>query len=223
LRLLPLIALSFLAPAGAHAQLHDIELSLGFGLADRTTSGFGSPWAEQDFDHETGLSIDAGARVYMPDIDACIHAGFGIRGLHTAGWALGVANFAFRTTAADFTFSVRSGCLGLGKWLLTGYGGVSFAVLAANEPAAGAPDLMPGTHVSLGGVIGVDLCLHAGAFFVGPLIELRYGAALDGGAAGRTAIAVVAMRFGVELDLGDGDGDDSEEEHRELDPPPMGY
>lgn len=221
MRLLPLIALSFLVPAGAYAQLHDVELSIGFGLADRTTPGFGSPWAEQDFDHETGLSVDAGARLYVgdPDVDSCIHAGFGVRGLHMAGWALGFANFAFRTTAADFTFGVRSGCLGLGKWLLTGYGGLSVAVLGANEPAPGAPQLMPATHVSLVGVIGVDLSLHAGSFFVGPLIELRYGGALDGGAAGRTAIAVVAMRIGVELEL----ESDDEDQYEERDPPAMGH
>lgn len=220
MRLLPLIASAFFVPAPAAAQFHDVELSVGFGLADRTTSGFGSPWAEQGFDHETGLSVDVGARLYVgdPDVYSCIHAGFGLRALQTAGWALGIASFAFRTTAADFTFSVRSACLDLGKWLLTGYGGVSFVVLGANEPAPGAPELVPATHVALGGVIGVDLSLHAGAFFVGPLIELRYGAALDGGAAGRTAIAVVALRMGAELEFG-GDA----EEHEERDPPAMGF
>ena len=194
------------APAGsASAQLHDVELSVGAGLLDRATAGLA---AGDNLDHETGLAVDVALRFFVGPRDGlspiepggqCIHPGIGLRGVHAAGAALGVAgSYAYRTTLVDVVFALRSACLELGSWLLTGYGGVSLGFGSARDALAdaGAP-----TYTALGGSVGADVSLHVGPFLIGPFVDVRFLAALGGGPASRLSTAEVGLRFGYELDL----------------------
>lgn len=197
-------ALTITSPPRARADVHDLELALGAGLLDRSTSGVGT---DGDLDHELGLALDLGVRAFVGPRDGrspadgghCIHPGLSLRGLHAAGPVLGATgSYAYQTTIIDLAFALRSACLRLGNWLLTGYGGASLAVSSPRDVLgdAGAP-----SFVALGGHVGADLSFHFGPFLIGPFLDVRFTAALGGGPASRLSTAEIGLRMGYELDL----------------------
>lgn len=201
---------SMMAISPAEAQVNDIEIAAGVGLMDRSTSGIG-PEVGDGLGRETGLAVDLDVRVLLgkPGMYQCIHAGFGARGQHMAGEALGLADVGFRVTIADVGFRLRSGCLELGDWLLTGYGGASVAMASADEATIEV------NHTAIGGHVGADLSLHAGSFFFGPFLDVRYMAAFGDGPAERVATATIGLRFGYDLELGRDDDDEDERYERD--------
>ena len=201
----------------ARAQLHDVEIAVGAGLLDRATAGVG---ADDDLDHETGLAVDLSLRFFVGERDGrspadggrCIHPGIGVRGMHAAGAALGVVgSYAYRTTIVDLAFTLRSACLDLGRWLLTGYGGVS---LGFGSPRDALADAGAAAYTAIGGNVGADVSAHFGPFLIGPFLDVRFMAAFGDGPASRLSTAEVGIRFGYELDFPAREEGDPEEGSR---------
>lgn len=208
-----------LAPTNAEAQDYDLaveprrdhallELTVGAGIADRSSTGIGDPLLGMGYDQSFGPRGSATMRLFVEDSDhAYVRHGMLARVAYTAGPNLGIEGAGFRNTAIDLGYSgrVRFPCMSRGDFSvhLGGYLAITGLVADADRGDWDRPDMANETieaarrydHAGLGGALGLNLDAHYGAFIVGIGVDLHQYFGID------TMVARDLM-IGAELRLG---------------------
>ena len=185
-----------------------LELTVGAGIVDRSSTGIGDPLLGMGYDQSFGPLGSATMRLFVEDDDqAYVRHGMHARVAYTAGPSLGVQGAAFRNTAIDLGYAgrVRFPCMSRGDLSvhLGGYLAITGLVADADRGDWDRPDMANETieaarrydHAGLGGALGLNLDAHYGAFIIGFGVDLHQYFGID------TVVARDLM-IGAEVRLG---------------------
>lgn len=176
-------------PAREHALL---ELTLGAGIADRSSTGIGDPLLHMGYDQSFGPMGSATMRLFVEDDDwAYVRHGMMARVGYTAGPTLGVEGAAFRDTTIDLGYAGRAAfpCMRRGDFSvhLGGYLAITGLIADADRGDVWRPDMANQTleasrrldHGGLGGALGLDLDAHVSSFVIGLGVDLHQWFGID--------------------------------------------
>jgi len=220
------LALAALLSNGAAADdgLRDLELTVPFALAERSTTSTDNALAGYGYDSSTGLSVGFEGRLYARfgmtgRTHNILHLGLIAGVSHHAGPLLGVVDsYAMRSTFVDFGIAARVLLLALSdehaQWRVggvlaltsmvadvgTGVGARRTEPLSPEQREAATSDF-----VGLGWRVALDLSVtldHYAVLGVGVGVRQYFG--IDS-PLGRSWVPEVILRVGGTIDVSDGD------------------
>lgn len=169
-----------------------LELTVGAGIADRSSTGIGDPLLHMGYDQSFGPLGTATMRLFLEDDDsAYVRHGMLARVGYTAGPALGIDRAAFQNTTIDLGYAGRVAfpCMRRGDFgvHLGGYLAITGLIADAGRGDTDRPDMANQTleaarrydHAGLGGALGLNLDAHFGAFIVGIGVDLHQWFGID--------------------------------------------
>lgn len=196
------IAGALLLPSMARAQESDVlvererallEVTLGLGVGDRSTTGIGEPLLGMGYDQSFGPLASLDVRLFVADRDyAYVRHGPVLRVAHHAGPSMGTfTGHAFRATAIDLGYSGRTElrCMRDGDFRVHfgGFLGITGLHSDADRGDVYRPNTDTQTldaartldHAGLGGTLGLSLDLHFGSFIAGLGVDLHQWFGID--------------------------------------------
>ncbi|MDQ3031461.1 MAG: hypothetical protein M3Y87_03520 [Myxococcota bacterium] len=208
------LTVSSLARADDPGDRALLEASVGIGVADRSSTGIGDPLLGMGYDQSFGPLASLDVRLFVADGDyAYVRHGPVLRAAHHAGPSMGTwTGHAFRATSFDLGYAgrVEFRCMRSDEMRvhLGGFVGITGLhadagrgdVERANTDGATIEAARTLDHAALGGVLGVNLDLHFGAFLVGVGVDLHQWFGIDTRVA-RDLMLAAQLRVGVDLPL----------------------
>lgn len=192
-----------------------VEVTLGIGVSDRSTTGTDSALAGLGYDQQGGLHAGAETRLLLDRLNRYFHLGLLLGVSQQAGALLGATDeVGFRSTIIDAGLIARAllPCISRGstKWYASGTVGISGLYADAGLGRGGMANgdrvgerraaSRSHDHGGLGWRFGLDAAAHFDHFILGFGAGLRQMFGLDTVHA-RTWVADAGFRLGARLDL----------------------
>lgn len=201
-------------PAVLYPRDHaNLEVVVGLGIGDRSTTGIGDPLLGMGYDQSFGPVGSLDVRLFVEDDDhAYVRHGPVLRAQYHGGPTLGIERAAFRATTIDVGYSGRVAfpCMRRDDFgvYLGGYLAITGLVSDADRGDVDRPDMQNETidaarrydHGGLGGALGLSLDAHVGAFVIGLGVDLHQFFGIDSPVA-RDLVLSSVLRVGADVSL----------------------
>lgn len=209
-----LLLTTLCTPSLASAQERALlEVTLGAGIGDRSSTGVGDPLLGMGYDQSFGPQGALDVRLFVEDDEwAYVRHGMVARAAYTAGPSIGVEGAAFRDTIVDLGYGGRAAfpCMRRGDFSmhLGGYLAITGLVADADRGDRYRPNTDTQTaeaartldHAGLGGALGLSLDVHLASFVIGIGLDVHQWFGIDTLVA-RDLLLTSQLRIGGEIPI----------------------